>query len=48
MHKLPGETFEEFEKRWWAAHPELAKTELAQNGQFDDLPYYDYEKRNAD
>lgn len=31
--------FDAFAEKWWSEHSKLAKTELAQNGQFDELVY---------
>ena len=38
-------TFKEFEKEWWKNHPDLAKTELAMSGQFDEFPYVEFEEK---
>jgi len=35
---------DEFIEDWWEAHPGLADTELGSNGQFDELPYIEYEE----
>lgn len=33
---------EEFCEIWWKEHPDLAKVEMAKDGQFDELPYWEY------
>lgn len=37
-------TLDEYIDWWWEKHgPSLENNELAQNGQFDELPYVEYE-----
>ena len=36
--------FQEFSKEWWKNNAVLAETEMAKNGQFDELPYVEYEE----
>lgn len=37
--------FKYFEKAWWEKHKALGQTELGQNGQFDELPFIEYEEK---
>ena len=36
-------TLEDFIKEWWSDHKNLRDTELGSNGQFDNIPYEEYE-----
>jgi len=38
-------SLEEFVDQWWVINgSKLKDNELAKNGQFDELPYYEYEE----
>ena len=40
-------TLEEFIEVWWDAHPGLEDTPMGSNGQFDEIPYAEYERHEA-
>lgn len=37
-------SLDEYIEWWWDQHEYLVHTELGSNGQFDELPYWEYEK----
>lgn len=41
---LERPTFKEYQKKFWENNKALAATELGQDGQFDELPYFEYER----
>lgn len=46
---MPKTPLEEFVDMWWKVNgPALAGSELAADGQFDELPYVEWEKMHED